>query len=265
MTTRSYRYLQLILLLRNSLLLDTDEYALTDTPAGLQCDFMSMQLGSRFQDVYLSNGALFGQQAKLHAGLAGDEIAVADAFNRVIRAQKIVQFDRLVRTLHLINHARHYPEQGVLCLRVHPYFVAQVHDHGRTFEKILREHQLPTQQILIEMQTSPENSPLQLAKAVQNYRQLGYHTAIRVSSDALPNLQPYLDMQPGILKLDEDLVRTTRANPAQREQLRHQLSACHAAGVSIWMTGIDSASDRALAHALNAAYFQGDYFDGSCP
>ncbi|MFY9261013.1 MAG: EAL domain-containing protein [Gallionella sp.] len=256
MAHRPYRYLQLMLVLRNSLLLNAHEYTLTDTPQdGLICEFMGMRLRSVFQAVHHADGTLVGHEALLRATRLDQEIAPEAAFDYALNANRVVQFDRLVRTIHLLNHARHYPETARLFLNVHPYFVSQVGDHGRTFEKILHYHELETSHIVIEMQPSEEVASL--AAALNNYRALGYSTALDNVDDS--HFHHALLLKPDMVKLDRQWIDDATQSDLAIEGLAARIDALHQAGIRVVVQGIETADQLALAQTMGAEYVQGLY------
>ncbi len=256
MAHRPYRYLQLMLVLRNSLLLNAHEYTLTDTPQdGLICEFLGMRLRSVFQAIHHADGTLVGHEALLRATRLDQAIAPEAAFDYALNANRVVQFDRLVRTIHLLNHARHYPETARLFLNVHPYFVNQVGDHGRTFEKILHYHELETSHIVIEMQPSGEVKPL--AAALNNYRALGYSTALdNVTGADLPQA---VQLKPDRVKLARHWIADAVQSPPARSALIAAIVALHSAGIRVAVQGIETAEQLTLAHAAGADEVQGFY------
>ncbi len=256
MAHRPYRYLQLMLVLRNSLLLNAHEYTLTDTPQdGLICEFMGMRLCSVFQAVHHVDGTLLGHEALLRASRLDQAIAPEAAFDYALNANRVVQFDRLVRTIHLLNHARHYPETARLFLNVHPYFVNQVGDHGRTFEKILHYHELETSHIVIEMQLTGEVAPL--AAALNNYRALGYSTALDNVDDS--HFHHALLLKPDMVKLDRQWIARATPSAQSRAVLIARINELRQAGIRVVVQGIETADQLALAQTMGAEYVQGFY------
>lgn len=85
-----------------------------------------------------------------------------------------MQFDRLVRTLNLLNESSSFAEHELLFLNVHPRLLTSVSDHGRTFEQILHYYSLPTSRVVIEIKESAVDDVARLTEAVSNYRSLGY-------------------------------------------------------------------------------------------
>ena len=120
---------QLRLQLKESLLLDLDDYGLAEQSSGeFNSTFIGIQLNSEFQPIYDSVAAdLYGHEAILKPSLGGELISTSDfAFTYAEQTGKLVQFDRVSRTLHVLNFKQIYAENGLLFLKVHPKLLTTV-------------------------------------------------------------------------------------------------------------------------------------------
>ncbi len=71
------------------------------------CNFLGMRLASAFQPIFRNNGEVIGREALLRASLfEHGALTPNTAFDLAIEDDKLVLFDRLVRTLHLLNADR---------------------------------------------------------------------------------------------------------------------------------------------------------------
>lgn len=253
----SHQYLYLKLLLRNNLLLDLDEYALIDTKQqGLVCSFMDMKLASAFQPVLRADGKVAGREALLRAGsLEHGELIPDAAFEEVIKANRVVQFDRLVRIIHLMNHARSAAEHELLFLNVHPRLLTSVNDHGRTFERILHYYSVPTSQVVIEIKETADEAVL--ADAVSNYRSLGYRIAVDDFGAAHSSLERVLKLKPDIVKLDGVLIQTTEKLRGAATSFNRLVERFHSAGIQVAVEGIETAKQLEIARKSGADLLQG--------
>jgi EAL domain-containing protein (putative c-di-GMP-specific phosphodiesterase class I) len=248
----SQQYLYLKLLLRINLLLDLDECALTDTREyGLVCSFMGTRLASAFQPVLRPDGKVVGREALLRAGLLEHgEVTPYGAFEEAGRVNRLVQFDRLVRVIHLMNHARSFAEHELLFLNVHPGLLGSVNDHGRTFERILHYYSVPTSHVVIEIREMANQEDEVLTNAVANYRSLGYRIAVDDFGTAHSSLERILKLQPDIIKLDGALIQAAEHSRSAADSLTYLVSRFHKAGIQVTVKGIET--DRQLAVARNA-------------
>ena len=255
----SHQYLYLKLLLRNNLLLDLDEYAFIDTKQqGLVCSFMDMKLASSFLRVLRVDGKVVGREALLRVeSLAHGELAPNDAFEVAVRASRVVQFDRLVRIIHLMNHARSFAEHELLFLNVHPRLLTSVNDHGRTFEQILHYYSVPTSQVVIEIKETANVDEAVLADAVSNYRSLGYRVAVDDFGAAHSSLVSVLKLQPDIVKLDGALIRTTEHSRSAVTSFNKLVERFHGAGIQVAVEGIETTRQLEVARKSGADLLQG--------
>lgn len=260
------RYLYLKLLLKNNLFLDLDEYDLIDTKLqGLVCSFMGMHLASAFQPVLWADGKVAGREALLRASTPGPgELAPDAAFNHV-DARRLVQFDRLVRTIHLLNHSNGFDEHELLFLNVHPRLLASVSDHGRTFEQILHYYSVPTSRVVIEINEFATGDSTRLEEAVNNYRSLGYKIALDnfgaaySSGTAYSSLDKALNLRPDIIKLDGGLIRKAEHTSRVEGLIQGLVEIFHKLGAQVVIGGIETARQATIARDAGADLLQGYY------
>jgi EAL domain-containing protein (putative c-di-GMP-specific phosphodiesterase class I) len=259
MAHQPYQYLRL--LLRNYLLLDLDEYSLIDTGReGLVCNFMGMRLASVFQPVLRADGKVVGREALLRASiLEHGELTPDAAFEEAVKANRLVQFDRLVRTIHLLNHSNNFAEHELLFLNVHPRLLTSVSDHGRTFEQILHFYSIPTSHVVIEIKESAVKDAAHLEEAVSNYRSLGYKIAVDNFGTAHSSLERMLKLQPDIVKLDGALIRASEYTPSLTGVISGLVDKFHRGGAQVAITGIENARQLEIARQLRADLLQGYY------
>ena len=253
------QYLYLKLLLRNNLFLDLDEYALDDTSRyGLVCSFMGMRLASAFQPIFRPDGKTVGREALLRATFPehGD-VKPGAAFDYALKENRLGQFDRLVRVVHLLNHARSFPEHEQLFLNVHPQLLTRVGDHGRTFEQILHYYSVPTSRVVIEIRESEVEDEVRLAEAIGNYRSLGYRIAVDDFGAAHSNPERVLRLRPGIVKLDGVLIAAAEQASDAADSFRQLVARFHGAGIHVVVEGIETARQLEIARKSGADLLQG--------
>lgn len=99
------------------------------------------------------------------------------------QAESIIHFDRLTRTLHMLNYLPHSHESDLLFLDVDPRHIFGVKtDHGAYFEEILHRCGLSTQQVVITLSIHGVYGRFYqtLLKGLRNYQQRGYKVAIKL-------------------------------------------------------------------------------------
>jgi len=97
-------------------------------------------------------------------------------------AESIINFDRLSRTVHMLNYLTIVHLEGVLFLDVDPRHILGVkQDHGAYFEEVIRQCGLETKNVAIVLTLNSQYAPYyqDLAKGLENYRRRGYQIALK--------------------------------------------------------------------------------------
>jgi EAL domain-containing protein (putative c-di-GMP-specific phosphodiesterase class I) len=253
---------QLRLQLKESLLLDFEDYGLAEQFTGeFNSTFIGVQLNTAFQPIYDSEaGDLYGHEALLRPTL-GNELASAHefAFTYAEQAGKLVEFDRVSRTLHVLNFRQIYAENGLLFLNVHPKLLISVSEHGKVFERILHANSVPTDRIVIEIQEALIEHDLQLTGAINNYRDRGYRIAI----DRFGSNQSHIDrlwkLTPDFVKLDLNLIQQAETDKRVRSALPGLIKIIKDLGAIPIVNGIETQAQLDIALESGSSLFQG-YF-----
>jgi len=266
-----------------NLFLDLDEHALMNTrQQGLVCSFLGLRLSSVFQPIVKADGEIIGREALLRSDIVKDgRLAPRAAFEHAAAAHKLVSFDRLVRTIHLLNHANVFDEHELLFLNVHPQLLTSVRDHGRTFEQILHYYSIPTAQVVIEIQEAAVKDDARLEEAVNNYRSLGYRIAVdnfgsghgsldklfhpkpghnKLSSiEGMGWLNRVVNLQPDFVKLDEAVMRQAETDVQALQVLHRLVNLFHGIGVKVVVQNIETKKQLDIARNAGADLMQGNY------
>ncbi|MCB5186686.1 EAL domain-containing protein [Methylobacillus caricis] len=250
--------------LRESLYLDLDEYGLEEQQSGeFNSTFLGIQLNSAFQPIYDSEaGDLHGHEAFLRPSLGGlQSISPEFAFSFADQVGKLVKFDRVARTLHVLNFRQIYAENGLLFLNVHPNLLISVNAHGKVFERILHSNSVPTDRVVIELQESFVEHENQLAEAIENYRERGYRIAIDNFGNKHSHLERLWKLSPEFVKFDTGLIKEAERNPRLRKILPSLIQLARDIGAQPVITGIESQAGLDIAIASGSTLLQG-YFLG---
>lgn len=266
-----------------NLFLDLDEHALMNTrQQGLVCSFLGLRLSSAFQPIVTADGEIIGREALLRSATSKEGLLSPHAaFEQAVAANKLVSFDRLVRTIHLLNHANVFDERELLFLNVHPELLTSVSDHGRTFEQILHYYSVPTSQVVIEIQESAVKDDARLEEAVKNYRNLGYQIAVDNfgsgqgslgklfhprsghnklgSIEGLAWLNRVLNLRPDFVKLDGEVIRQAESDPQALLVLHRLVNLFQGIGAKVVVQNIETADQLAIARSAGADLLQGHY------
>jgi len=253
---------QLRLQLKEALQLDLDDYGLVEQSTGeFNSTFLGVRLNSAFQPIYdIQAGDLFGHEALLRPSLGGELSSTPEfAFTYAEQAGKLVQFDRVSRTLHVLNFRQIYAENGLLFLNVHPKLLIAVNAHGKVFEKILHSNSVPTERVVIEIQEGLIEQEKQLTEAIDNYRDRGYRIAI----DRFGSTQSHIDrlwkFAPDFVKIDLSLIQKAEQNERIRKILPGLIKMVKDLGAQPVITGIETQTQLDIAIESGTSLVQG-YF-----
>lgn len=250
--------------LREALYLDLDDYELEEQQSGeFTSTFLSVQLDSAFQPIYDSQaGELFGHEALLRPSLGGTQaISPEFAFSFAEQSGRLVKFDRVCRTLHVLNFRQIYAETGLLFLNVHPQLLISVNAHGKVFERILHAHSVPTDRVVIEIPESLVDQDKQLVEAVENYRDRGYKIAIDSFGRKHSNLDRLWKLSPEFVKLDLSIIQEAERNARVRRILPRLVDIIRDLGAQPVIEGIETQIQLDMAIEAGSTLLQG-YFLG---
>jgi len=251
---------QLRLQLKEALLLDLDDYGLVEQSSGeFNSTFLGVRLNSAFQPIYdIEAGDLFGHEALLRPSLGGELSSTPEfAFTYAEQAGKLVQFDRVSRTLHVLNFRQIYAEKGLLFLNVHPKLLITVNAHGKVFERILHSNSVPTDRVVIEIQESLIDQEKQLSEAIVNYRDKGYRIAIDKFGSSQSHIDRLWKFAPNFVKLDLNLIQKAEQNERVRKILPGLIKMIKDLGAKPIVTGVETQAQLDIAIESGAGLVQG--------
>ncbi|NOS94907.1 MAG: EAL domain-containing protein [Methylotenera sp.] len=253
---------QLRLQLKEVLQLDLDDYGLVEQSTGeFNSTFLGVQLNSAFQPIYdIQAGDLIGHEALLRPSLGGELPSTPEfTFTYAEQAGKLVLFDRVSRTLHVLNFRQIYAENGLLFLNVHPKLLVSVNTHGKVFERILHANSVPTSRVVIEIQEGLIDQDKQLTEAIDNYRDRGYRIAIDRFGSALSHIDRLWKFAPDFVKLDLNLIQNAEQNDRVRKLLPGLIKMIKDLGAQPIITGIETQVQLNIALEAGSNLVQG-YF-----
>jgi EAL domain-containing protein (putative c-di-GMP-specific phosphodiesterase class I) len=99
-----------------------------------------------------------------------------------IEFDSIVNFDRLSRTVHMLNFLPLTHQQDNLFLTVDPRHILSIkHDHGAYFGEVIEQCGLTTQNVVIVLAANSQYARYhqELTNGLKNYRRRGYRLALR--------------------------------------------------------------------------------------
>lgn len=257
--------------LKETLLLDLDDLGLEQNATGEYIsEFFGVHLQSAFQPIYnIASGDLLGHEALLRPVLGNIQEATPDFAFRYAEAHgKLVKFDRVSRTLHVLNYNQIFQEKGLLFLNVHPNLLISVSEHGKVFERILHAHSVPTDRVVIEIRdfSIPEHQEnlvtyeKQLAAAIDNYHELGYKIAIDNFGSHYSLISRLWKLKPDFIKYDINIIQEAVLNDRLQQALSGLTALIKNLGAEPIATGIETQEQLNIATAANIHLLQGHIF-----
>lgn len=244
--------------LRDTLSLN-DDYRLEVHGDEVSANFIGLQLRSAFQPIVdLARNAPLGYEALLRASdQKGNAVAPPAAFHQAEAAERLVKFDRLCRTLHTLNFINMGQGNGLLFLNVHPELLVAVNAHGKVFEQVLHQHDVATNEVVIEIHESAVSEEKLLAAAIANYRERGYKIAIDDFGKEHSNLERLWTLSPEYVKLDGGIIQQAEINPRLQRILPKLVEIIRELGADVIVEGIETRSQLELARHAGVNLVQG--------
>ncbi|WP_051710601.1 EAL domain-containing protein [Andreprevotia chitinilytica] len=235
-----------------------------DPARGITVKALGLSLSSAFQPIFDAQGRVVGEEALLRALTRGKPLPPLQAF-ACAADQQLVAFDRLCRTLHLLNfatfqHAAFKQDAARLFLNVHPQLLVQVESrHGEAFGRILDSLAWSPRQIVLEITEDaiPDSRVGQVRAAIESYRARGYAIAIDDFGSRHANLDRLWVFEPDIVKLDRELIFQAEQSPRLRRALPKVVELLHELEAEVVVEGIETEVQQQIALDAGADALQG--------
>jgi EAL domain-containing protein (putative c-di-GMP-specific phosphodiesterase class I) len=179
----------------------------------------------------------------------------------------ILNFDRLSRTVHMLNYLLlpAQTETDTLFLDVDPRHILGVKEnHGVYFEEIIVRCGLETRNVAITVPVNPAYARFQqqLNQGLENYRRRGYQIALKFDYAALGQQAHHLiqALEPNYVSLSAnslDKVREVRAS----EKLRQLNTLVRSIGGRSILMNVTQIKNSALAQNMGFELVEGDFYD----
>ncbi|HET6720182.1 MAG TPA: EAL domain-containing protein, partial [Rhodocyclaceae bacterium] len=150
-------------------------------------EWYGCKLSSVFQPIVDPvSGRQVGSEAFLRChGNGQRDLSPWSLFSANASDEKLVAFDRLVRTVHTVNFRAHFEPGQLLFLNIHGRLLAAVNaDHGAYFRGTLASLGIAPEQVVIETPTAASHQTELLSFVLRNYRNNGFRVAVNVDSAA---------------------------------------------------------------------------------
>ncbi len=124
-----------------------------------------------------------------------------------------------------------------------------------------RSHGFPVQRIIFEtVEGERINDAKWLAEVLQEYKRIGFLTAIDDFGAGFAGLNLLADMQPDIIKLDMDLIRGIDQSHSRRAIVRGVALICEELGIRIVAEGVETRDECLALQDLGISLMQGYLF-----
>lgn len=240
---------------------------LTAGEFGVEADTLGIRITTRFRAVRPVTGghAALGYAARLEANQHANvlqTIAALSAYSERELAHIVVAFDRLCRTVHVLNFLWSTPGRGKLFLPVNPLHILGVKaNHGSYFEEILTACGVqPSRTVLVvDLKKGYACHTDSLLAGMTNYRTRGYRIAVRFDT-------PLLDKQhteflrailPDFTVLPAAMFQTHPLQGINRQRLVGLVRAVHSLDGHTILDGVNDAVTGLIAVSAGIDYVQG--------
>jgi hypothetical protein len=183
----------------------------------------------------------------------------ADSSAQATNFESIINFDRLSRTVHMLNYLGSSRLQGLLFVEVDPRHILGIkQDHGAYFEEVIAKCGLENKNIVITLNVYSQYDRYyqELVNGLDNYHRRGYQIALKFDQTIQKN---HSDL---IATLSPDYVSFLARNIDNKtEETLHQLKrrVATAGGLSI-LQQIDDKKTDTLARNLGFELVEGSYY-----
>ena len=180
----------------------------------------------------------------------------------------IINFDRLCRTVHLLNWLGVSYRNSFLCLEVDPRHIIGVkHHHGTYFEETVLHCGLETKNVVISLSASGihEVHHHELLKGLNNYRDCGYKIALNIghliSADRILNLIKLLSPDFVCVTAPHENYGNLAQHPTLSSALRQLQEMVSSLGGEIIFQEVTQPEQDLCATQIGFNFVQGAYYE----
>ncbi len=178
--------------------------------------------------------------------------------------ESIINFDRLSRTVHMLNYLTLSPGQGTLFLEVDPLHILGVKkDHGVYFEEIIAQCGFKTRNVAIVLTVYRHYARYyqQLLNGLNNYRRQGYNIALKFDdlSEEAVTIDLIQKIAPDYTLLSAKIFDHRRENAALDTFSKVTAATSSVQGQSI-LQQVDQKKTDLLARKAKFHFVEGSYY-----
>lgn len=188
--------------------------------------------------------------------------------NKPAHVRSIVTFDRLSRTVNLLNYLELAGKDNFLITEVDPRHILSIpYNHGVYFEEIIRYTGLKTENVVISMTLTgvhQEHYP-QLLQGLKNYRERGYKIALNIghliSADKTISFINQLYPDFVIVTAPNDSYNSLNLNSSLMTALHHLKELTSLSAAKTIFKDVTNAEQALCAVHIGFDLVQGDYYE----
>ncbi len=208
--------------------------------------------------VDIAHGSMWGYEA-LVRGTEGQ--SAFEILSQVTEANRY-KFDQACRVKAIELAARLFPADGTerLSINFMPNAVYEPSACIRSTLEAARRAQFDSRRIVFEFTENERADALHIKRIVQEYRKLGFGTAIDDFGAGYAGLSLLADFQPDMVKIDMELVRGIDVSPARQAIVAGIMSIARALSLIVIAEGVETSAELASLRAAGITLFQGFLF-----
>jgi len=157
---------------------------LRSTETGVIGHWQDFRLDSDFKEVFRDDDREpFGYRAIPIAEHQGVRVTESDLFARASETDGVVELDRLIRVVHVLNFLHRHPSEARLFLPVHEGLFSSISsNYGLAFRKIVNSLGLISTKIVLELPAQLADDRQRVSFIAQNYHLNGFEICIQADS-----------------------------------------------------------------------------------
>ncbi|MGZ5007112.1 MAG: EAL domain-containing protein [Methylobacter sp.] len=237
--------------------------------------FGQIKIGSVFSPIRqtLNPARVVGHAAKLKVSTYEVQDLYSDEIENLLSNhphqggdfESIINFDRLSRTVHMLNYLPITHLQGALFLEVDPRHILGVKkDHGAYFEEVIEQCGLETKNIVIIMAVNSHYARhyQELVTGLDNYRNRGYQIALKFDYVAQENqsIDLITKLSPNYVSVSARYLEQVR-DSSLFEKLHDLRQLVSSTGGQSILQQIDQQKSEQLARKTGFDLVQGSYYE----
>lgn len=242
---------------------------------GISALFGQIKIGSVFLPIRqaLKPAEIIGHASKLKVSTHEVQYLYSDEIENLLSNhphqadgfESIINFDRLSRTVHMLNYLPITHLQGVLFLEVDPRHILGVKkDHGAYFEEVIGQCGLETKNVVIIMSVNSHYARhyQELITGLDNYRRRGYQIALKFEyvAQESQSFDLITKLSPNYVSLSARHLEQVRDN-ALFEKLHDLKALVVSTGGQTILQQIDQKKSESLARTTGFDLVQGSYYE----